>query len=382
MFIDRFRYQATKASQVQSRIKQLEKVVPIEVPPERKKIHFDFPTCAKSGRTVLELKHARKSYGDVRVFDRIDLHVERGDRIALVGPNGVGKSTLMRMLSGEEAPDAGERVEGHNIVMQYFAQDEATRMDPAPTVYETLASGSPLHMVPAIRNILGGFLFSGDDVYKHVRVLSGGERTRLAVARMLLRPSNTLLLDEPTNHLDLDSKEVLLDALVDYGGTLIFVSHDRYFVERLATKIVEVGGGTATVYPGTYKEFLWHKEHGDRRAASESKAATAPKAGPKPSPTPAVPAARSHEEKKRSDAHARRVQRAEQAHKARIESLEARIAECEQAIKDLERTMSAPGFYDDRAAAQPIVDRHQALMWQVGDLMHQWEELQLDKSVI
>src|SRR3954468_3260397 len=260
MFIVRFRYQATKASQVQSRIKMLEKVVPIEVPPERKKIHFDFPSCGKSGRTVLELKHARKAYGGMVVFDTIDLHVERGDRIALVGPNGVGKSTLMRMLSGEEAPDSGERTLGHNVVMQYFAQDEATRMDPAPTVYETLSSGSPLQMVPMIRNILGGFLFSGDDVYKHVRVLSGGERTRLAVARMLLRPSNTLLLDEPTNHLDLDSKEVLLDALVDYGGTLMFVSHDRYFVERLATKIIEVGSGTAVVYPGTYKEFLWHKQ--------------------------------------------------------------------------------------------------------------------------
>ena len=234
---------------------------PIEVPPERKKIHFNFPPCAKSGRTVLEIKHARKAYGDLVVFDDLNLHIERGDRIALVGPNGSGKSTLMRMLSGEEAPDAGQRVEGHNVVMQYFAQDEATRLDPAPTVYETLASGSPLHMVPAIRNILGGFLFSGDDVYKPVRVLSGGERTRLAVARMLLRPSNTLLLDEPTNHLDLDSKEVLLDALVDYGGTLIFVSHDRYFVERLATKIIEVGSGTALVYPGTYTEFLWHKEH-------------------------------------------------------------------------------------------------------------------------
>ena len=259
MFIDRFRYQATKAAQVQSRIKMLEKVVPIEVPPERKRIHFQFPSCAKSGRTVLELKNARKAYGDLVVFDRVNLHIERGDRIALVGPNGVGKSTLMRMLSGEELPDSGERIEGHHIVMQYFAQDEATRMDPAPTVYETLASGSPNDMVPAIRNILGGFLFSGDDVYKRVRVLSGGERTRLAVARMLLRPSNTLLLDEPTNHLDLDSKEVLLDALVDYGGTLMFVSHDRYFVERLATKIIEVGNGTALVYPGTYKEFLWHK---------------------------------------------------------------------------------------------------------------------------
>ena len=200
-----------------------------------------FPSCGKSGRTVLELQHVRKAYGDLVVFRDLGLHIERGDRIALVGVNGAGKSTLMRMLSGAEAPDGGERIEGHHVVMQYFAQDEATRMDPAPTVYETLQSGSPNAMVPAIRNILGGFLFSGDDVYKKVRVLSGGERTRLAVARMLLRPSNTLLLDEPTNHLDLDSKEVLLDALVDFGGTLIFVSHDRYFVERLATKIVEVG---------------------------------------------------------------------------------------------------------------------------------------------
>src|SRR6185436_5137953 len=268
MFVDRFRYQATKAAQVQSRIKLLDKVVPIEVPAEHKRIHFQFPSCAKSGRTVLELKNARKAYGDLVVFDRINLHLERGDRIALVGPNGVGKSTLMRMLSGEELPDSGERVEGHHVVMQYFAQDEATRMDPAPTVYETLASGSPNNMVPAIRNILGGFLFSGDDVYKRVRVLSGGERTRLAVARMLLRPSNTLLLDGPTNHLDLDSKEVLLDALEDYGGTLIFVSHDRYFVERLATKIVEVGGGRAVLYPGKYEEYLWSKNQKSGSAGS------------------------------------------------------------------------------------------------------------------
>src|SRR5213083_423655 len=270
MFIDRFRYQATKASQVQSRIKLLEKVVPIEVPTERKKIHFDFPACARSGRMVVELTHARKAYGDLTVFGDLNLHIERGDRIALIGPNGAGKSTLMRMLSGEEMPDRGQRGLGHNVVMQYFAQDEATRMEPSPTVYETLASGSPLQMVPMIRNILGGFLFSGDDVYKPVRVLSGGERTRLAVARMLLRPSNTLLLDEPTNHLDLDSKEVLLDALADYGGTLVFVSHDRYFVERLATKIIEVGSGTALVYPGTYKEFLWHKEHPEEPSVARS----------------------------------------------------------------------------------------------------------------
>jgi len=383
MFIDRFRYQATKASQVQSRIKMLEKVVPIEVPPERKKIHFTFPSCAKSGRTVLELKNVRKAYGDLVVFDTLNVHIERGDRIALVGPNGVGKSTLMRMLSGEESPDSGERVEGHHLVMQYFAQDEATRMDPNPTVYETLASGSPNDMVPAIRNILGGFLFSGDDVYKKVRVLSGGERTRLAVARMLLRPSNTLLLDEPTNHLDLDSKEVLLDALVDYGGTLIFVSHDRYFVERLATKIVDVGNGTAIAYPGTYKEFLWHKEHPheipkhdprNRRDSQDGRGRQDRKIvqPAAPPPKPKI----DHAEKKRADAEARREQKALQARRAKIEELEAKIAACENAIKEIEQTMSAPGFYDDRDAAQPVIQRHQALMWEVGDLMHRWEELQ------
>ena len=367
MFIDRFRYQATKASQVQSRIKMLEKVVLIEVPAERKKIHFNFPSCGKSGRAVIELKNVRKAYGDLVIFDTLNLHIERGDRIALVGPNGVGKSTLMRMLSGEETPTSGERIEGHNMVMQYFAQDEATRMDPQPTVYETLQSGSPNDMVPAIRNILGGFLFSGDDVYKKVKVLSGGERTRLAVARMLLRPSNTLLLDEPTNHLDLDSKEVLLDALVDYGGTLIFVSHDRYFVERLATKIIEIGKGTALIYPGTYKEFLWHKEHpAELQAPKKAQAAPAPAQKPKAD----------HAEKKRVDAEARREQKAVQAKQARIDELETKIATCENALREAEQTMAAPGFYDNREAAQPIVDRHQALMWELGDLMHRWEELQ------
>ena len=269
-FINRFRYQATKAAQVQSRIKMLDKVERLEVPPERKKIHFQFPPAPKSGRMVLELKGARKAYRSETaklaqekvVLSHVDLHIERGDRIALVGPNGAGKSTLMRLLSGEDAPDQGTRAEGHQVVMQYFAQDEATRLDPALTVYETLSAGSPHTMVPMIRNILGGFLFSGDDVYKKAGVLSGGERTRLAVARMLLRPSNTLLLDEPTNHLDIDSKEVLLDALVDYGGTLIFVSHDRYFVEKLATKIIDVGDGKATLYPGTYEAFLWSKNQG------------------------------------------------------------------------------------------------------------------------
>ena len=387
LFIDRFRYQATKAAQVQSRIKLLEKVVPIEVPPERKRIHFTFPPCVKSGRTVLELKHGHKAYDSLVVFRDVTLHIERGDRTALVGPNGAGKSTLMRMLSGEEAPDRGTRTVGHQVVTEYFAQDEAVRLDPALTVYETLEAGSPTNMVPAIRNILGGFLFSGDDIYKKVAVLSGGERTRLAVARMLLRPSNTLLLDEPTNHLDLDSKEVLLEALEDYGGTLIIVSHDRYFVERLATKIIEVGHGEAVVYPGSYREFLWHKEHstgpGSQDAGSHGakvpivKNARTPSARPRtPDPGSGTQEPGSREAKKREDAERRKKQRALESLQKRIADLESRIAAREAEVKQIEAAMAADGFYDDRTAATALIDRHQALMWEVGDLMAQWEALQ------
>ena len=373
MFIDRFRYQATKAAQVQSRIKLLEKVVPIEVPPERKRIHFTFPICRKSGRTVLELKHAHKAYGPLTVFTNLSLHIERGDRIALVGPNGSGKSTLMRMLSGEEAPDSGTRTVGHEVVMEYFAQDEATRLNPTLTVYETLETGSAIDMVPAIRNILGGFLFSGDEVYKKAGVLSGGERTRLAVARMLLRPSNTLLLDEPTNHLDLDSKDVLLEALEDYGGTLIFVSHDRYFVEKLATKIIEVGHGEAIVYPGTYPEFLWSKEHAGAPAPTPKAPSTSH--GTSQIPKPKAPSP-SREERKRDDAERKKRQRAADALQKRITELESRIADREAQVKELEATMASPGFYDNLEAAKPVTDRHQALMWEVGDLIAQWEALQ------
>ncbi|MSO82154.1 MAG: ATP-binding cassette domain-containing protein [Acidobacteria bacterium] len=408
MFIDRFRYQATKAAQVQSRIKLIEKVVPIEVPPERKRIHFTFPACVKSGRTVFELGHVRKAYGGLAVFRDLGLHIERGDRIALVGPNGAGKSTLMRMLSGEEPPDAGTRTVGHQVVLEYFAQDEATRLNPALNVYETLEAGSPHGMVPAIRNILGGFLFSGDDVYKKASVLSGGERTRLAVARMLLRPSNTLLMDEPTNHLDLDSKDVLLEALEDYGGTLIIVSHDRYFVEKLATRIIEIGHGEGVVYPGTYAEFLWHKAHPDARAENvnaqrptpnvqrprhkpqgpgpKAESPTPKQSGPtvksqdrNPKPqTPVPPATR--EDRKREETDRRKKQRAADSLRRRVADLESRIAEREAQVKAIETAMGVPGFYDDPAAAISAIDRHKALMWEVGDLIGQWEALQAHAS--
>jgi ATP-binding cassette subfamily F protein 3 len=381
-FIDRFRYQATKAAQVQSRLKMLDRIVPIEVPVERKRVRFTFPVCPKSGRTVLALDGVRKQYGDQVVLNEVDVLVERGDRIALVAPNGAGKSTLMRLLSGVEAPDRGTRREGHQVVMQYFAQDEANRLNPDQTVYEVMEADSALGMVPMIRNILGGFLFEGDDIYKRAGVLSGGERTRLAVARMLLRPANTLLLDEPTNHLDLDSKDVLLDALADFGGTLVFVSHDRYFVDRLATKIIAVGHGSLEMYPGTYEQFLWSRTERTRPAppAPQPAARRQPVSARRPAeparrpPQPKEPPA--YAEKKRADAAARLERRAADERARKVADLEARIAACEASIREAEASMASADFYANREAAEAVMKRHQTLMWQVGDLMHEWETLQ------
>jgi ATP-binding cassette subfamily F protein 3 len=406
-FINRFRYQATKARQVQSRIKQLDKVERIEIPPERKRIRFRFPDAPKPGRVVLELKGVRRAYGEHVVLDGLDLLVERGDRIALVGPNGAGKSTLMRLLAGVDRPDAGQRLLGHNVVADYFAQDQAAALNPARTVYEEMTSASPTTMVPMIRTILGGFLFSGDDAYKRVAVLSGGERNRLALAKMLLNASNVLLLDEPTNHLDLDSKEVLLEALSDYGGTLVFVSHDRYFVDRLAAKVIDVGGGQALLYPGGYEDFVFWKKKQEEGLAPplptrEKKAVghlresapPSPRPAPKPVPAPpakATPAAKGKHAAKapaapydpmaprlRPPPAADRQSREREAKKvkARIVEVEKQVAEKEQAVRDLEHLMASPGFYEDRAGAERAVADRQRLLDSVSALMAEWEELQ------
>ena len=257
-FISRFRYKADKASLVQSRIKQLEKVERIVLPPERKRIRFRFPPAPKSGRIVMELKRLTRAYGERKVLDGIDLTIEQGERIALVGHNGAGKSTLMRVLAGGEF-QGGERIVGHNVALDYFAQDQAETMDGSRTAYEELLADAPFDMVPQLRDILGAFLFTGDDIHKKVAVLSGGERNRLALAKMLLRPSNLLLMDEPTNHLDLFSKDVLLEALRSFTGTVVFVSHDRHFVDGLANRVVEVEEGRLTSYQGDYEYYLAKK---------------------------------------------------------------------------------------------------------------------------
>jgi ATP-binding cassette subfamily F protein 3 len=258
-FINRFRAQATKAKQVQSRIKELEKIERIEIPEEEPVIHFKFPQPPPSGRTVVEAQGISKSYGAKQVLSGVNFTIERGDRIALVGVNGAGKSTLIRLLAGDEAPTAGTVHLGHNVVSEYFAQDQYKVLNGDSRMLDDISRAALKVPEQALRSLLGCFLFSGDDVFKPLGVLSGGERNRYALARILVSPSNFLLLDEPTNHLDMRAKDVLLDALAAFSGTVIFVSHDRYFIDRLATRVLEVEAGTVTSHEGNYEDYLRRK---------------------------------------------------------------------------------------------------------------------------
>ena len=260
-FIDTFRYNARKASQVQSRVKQLDKLERIEPPQSLPKgVRFHFPPAPRSGRVVIELHNVSKQYDSLQVFRDVNLVIERGERVALVGVNGAGKSTLSRILSGVEDATIGECRLGHQVVLDYYAQQQADRLISDNTVYDEIAKNASLALTPELRTLLGAFLFSGDAINKKVAVLSGGEKSRLALAKMLLQPSNFLILDEPTNHLDMRTKDVLREALLQFGGTFLIVSHDRYFLNGLVTKVIEMQHGQLVVYPGTLEEFLQWKE--------------------------------------------------------------------------------------------------------------------------
>ncbi len=272
-FADKFRYKATKAAQIQSRLKDLERMERIELPPEAKPIHLRFPEGPRTGRVVLELREVSAGYGETAVFRNLNLILEKGDRIALVGPNGAGKSTLMKILAGRLPLMTGERREGHNVQVSFFSQDQDDLLTSGKTVWQEVYEVAPNYIVPQLRTLLGCFLFSGDSVEKPVSVLSGGERSRLVLCKLLLSPANCLLLDEPTNHLDIRSKDILMDSLREYGGTLVFVSHDRYFLDGLATKVLEVGNGTAIQYLGNYEDYLYKKK-------AETEAAPEPQSVP------------------------------------------------------------------------------------------------------
>ncbi|HZT74312.1 MAG TPA: ABC-F family ATP-binding cassette domain-containing protein [Terriglobales bacterium] len=366
VFINRFRYTATKAKQVQSRIKELERMATIEVPPEEATIHFDFPQPRPSGRKVVELRGVCKSYGDNQVFRNADLLIERGDRIALVGHNGAGKSTLIRLLAGQEPPTAGERSLGHEVTIEFFAQDQYKALDPDRRILDDLTAISPALMVPNLRNVLGCFLFRGDDVFKRIGVLSGGERNRYALARMLLQPANFLLLDEPTNHLDLRAKDVLLEALQRYNGTIVFVSHDRYFIDGLATKVVEVGGGTLEVYPGNYEDFLYRKEHPGAAAVSAPDGAAADPRPAAAAPAAARPAKPAHAKKRLNPQKRRQMEQA-------IQEIEAEIARVEAEIAMLEGAMARHETFRDPSKAQSTVARYEEQREKRAALYADWE---------
>jgi ATP-binding cassette, subfamily F, member 3 len=374
VFINRFRYQATKAKQVQSRIKELEKIERIEIPPEEKTIHFSFSQPKPSGRIVAEFEGVAKSYpiaggGEKEVFRDVSFLIERGDRIALVGVNGAGKSTLIKLLAGTERTTHGEFRLGHNVQADYFAQDQYKELDADARMIDDLGNASPRSTQMELRSLLGCFLFSEDDVFKKIGVLSGGERGRYALLRLLLHPANFLLLDEPTNHLDLRAKDVLLDALMEYTGTVVFVSHDRYFIDKLATRVFEIGDGKVEVYPGNYEDYLWRKQGGSakqneaiRQQLSASELAPQTPSNGNQASSEAIPAAKA----KRLNPIKRKKM------EDRIRELEGEISRAETAIAQSETALQDFVSAAESQRQTQELDQRKAAH---AALIREWEEL-------
>jgi ATP-binding cassette, subfamily F, member 3 len=366
-FVERFRYKNTKAKQVQSRLKALDKIEKIEAPSRAKRVRFGFPPAPRSGEVVVRAEGVLKAYPETRVFTGLDLLLRRGDRVALVGPNGAGKSTLLKLLAGRLTPDAGVFELGHNVTVQYYAQHQLEALVPQDTVLETLERVAEPGSRQRLRTLLGSFLFSGDDVDKRVGVLSGGEKARLALARMLIRPSNLMLLDEPTNHLDLQSREVLEEALDEFEGTLVVISHDRYFINRIATSIAEIGGGRATLFAGDYDTFL------ERHATEEAVAADRGEFSAD------LADARAKDQKRddrRAEAEDRnRRYRERKALEERIRPVEDEIHRLEARGKEIEALQADPEIYRDPQRSKGLGRERSEIESRLATLYARWEEL-------
>ncbi|WP_213805412.1 ribosomal protection-like ABC-F family protein [Granulicella sp. dw_53] len=366
-FINRFRAQATKAKQVQSRIKELEKIERIEVPEDEATIHFTIPQPPASGRTVIDVQHLSKQYGEKRILEDVSFSIDRGDRIALVGANGAGKSTLIRMLSGLEDPTSGEIKLGHNVLADYFAQDQYKVLDPAAKMLEDISGIAPKVPQTELRSLLGCFMFSGDDVFKPLGVLSGGERNRYAMAKMLVSPANMLLLDEPTNHLDLRAKDVLLDAIRKFSGTVLFVSHDRYFIDGLATRVFEVEDRRVHIYPGNYEDYLWRKQGGPDKVAASLTSASVSVAVPVAYEAPAAVAAEKSAVKRLNPIKLKQLEE-------RLRFTEEEIPRLEEAIQAAETRL---GVFASAEESQRLAAELDALRASHAAVVKEWEELAL-----
>jgi ATP-binding cassette subfamily F protein 3 len=362
-FINRFRAKASKARQVQSRIKLLEKQETIKVTEERSTVAFRFPEVARSGREVATFAKVRKAYGDNVIYDGLDATLLRGEKVAVVGVNGAGKTTLLKLLAGELPMDSGTITLGHGVVLGYYAQHHAETLDKTATILEEMMALVPDKPQSFVRSTLGAFLFTGDDVEKKIGVLSGGERARVALAKLLLKPANLLVMDEPTNHLDLDSSEALIEALEGYGGTLIFVSHNHSFLNALATQVWDVRDHTIVPYPGNLDEYLQHLD----LVASGKPADGA--AGEAKGPPP--------KDRKRAEAEARQAKSTKtQPLKKEVAEIEARIAVLETEQKAREAQLVDPAFASDFARARPVMDAHRTAAEELEERYARWEEVQ------
>ncbi|MBP3742162.1 MAG: ABC-F family ATP-binding cassette domain-containing protein [Treponema sp.] len=385
-FIRRFGYKATKAAQAQEYQKKLEKMERIEIPESLKKIHFSFPPAPHSGRLVMRLNNICKTYdGSFNVLNNLELTLENGERLVVAGRNGAGKSTLLRIIAGQDSAFTGEMLPGAGVQIGYFSQDNAETIRGKETILDYLEARAPLELIPKLRDMLGAFLFRGDDVYKSLDVLSGGEKSRIALLQLLLSPVNLLVLDEPTNHLDIHSKDVLLSALRDFGGTVIFVSHDRGFIEQLATRVLELKPGQFKNYPGNYEFYMEQVEKlenqgggGSLLLASVGKPSSAPPSpkGDTPLKSPAessegasvsVHTQLTWEEQKALDAAKRKLEK-------EVARLEAKITELEEKKSALENKMADPAVYSNGEKAKAVQREIEALAAEIDETTAVWEE--------